>query len=140
MNTKVILSCIMVLYMCSMGGQSRKLGEGGGGGNNNGKDTSKCLTELLPCQPFLNLTTKPTPVCCVPMKKVIAEEAECLCNLMHDPEVMKTFNTSMDDAVKLAKSCGANPDLSKCKNTNTGAGMSSSLLSSLLYTFFLMSY
>ncbi|XP_011035578.1 PREDICTED: lipid transfer-like protein VAS [Populus euphratica] len=75
-----------------------------------------CIQNLLPCKPYLPGTEQPPPVCCLPLKDMVAHQAQCLCSALANPDLLKDFNVTMDGALKLAKTCGASVDMSVCKN------------------------
>ncbi|KAL9374937.1 hypothetical protein Peur_031816 [Populus x canadensis] len=75
-----------------------------------------CIQNLLPCKPYLPGTEPPPPVCCLPLKDMVAHQAQCLCSALANPDLLKDFNVTMDGALKLAKTCGASVDMSVCKN------------------------
>lgn len=77
-----------------------------------------CIQNLLPCKPYLPGTEPPPPVCCLPLKDMVAHQAQCLCSALANPDLLKDFNVTMDGALKLAKTCGASVDMSVCKNGN----------------------
>ncbi|KAF8014500.1 hypothetical protein BT93_H0342 [Corymbia citriodora subsp. variegata] len=79
-------------------------------------DSLPCITKLLPCLPYL-MPNPPSPPaeCCFPLKEVIATEAKCLCQVFNDEDLLRSFNITRDDALALAKACGASPNVSECK-------------------------
>ncbi|KAH7549423.1 hypothetical protein ACOSP7_025793 [Xanthoceras sorbifolium] len=125
MNSKLFFSCFIIFCSCFFVGYSREIQRvdniglnptggnvvGGGGGNG----SMACVTKLLPCKLYLKSEGPPPATCCMPMKEVVAHDAECLCNALNNPEIMKSFNVTIDEAIVLAEACGANADLSKCK-------------------------
>ncbi|KAJ7970257.1 Lipid transfer protein [Quillaja saponaria] len=85
------------------------------GGSTVHVDSMPCMKKLLPCQQFLKSTTAPSPSCCFPLTEMISDDSKCLCNVFNNPDFLKSLNVTQDDALKLAKACGANPDISICK-------------------------
>ncbi|KAJ6874890.1 lipid transfer-like protein VAS [Populus alba x Populus x berolinensis] len=81
-----------------------------------------CIKNLLPCKPYLPGTEQPPPVCCLPLKDMVAHQAQCLCSALANPDLLKDFNVTMDGALKLAKTCGASVDMSVCKNATSPSG------------------
>ncbi|KAK3228324.1 hypothetical protein Dsin_008186 [Dipteronia sinensis] len=146
MDFKLFFSCFIVFCSRLFVGYSRELqsldeivnGFNPTGGNvGGGGDSMSCVTKLLPCKPYLTASSSTPPAtCCIPLNEAVTNEAECLCNVLHNPEIMKSFNVTLDDALSVAKACGANADLTKCKaassptssptNSSTGGGGSSS--------------
>ncbi|GAA0174696.1 hypothetical protein LIER_28031 [Lithospermum erythrorhizon] len=89
---------------------------GGGGGG----DQPPCMKELLPCKAYLHQPSTPTPSCCVPLNKFVSTDAKCLCDVF-----------TQEDALNLAKGCGATVDTSFCnigpsldKNLTAGGAQS----------------
>lgn len=76
-----------------------------------------CMKKLLPCQAYLHSTSPPAS-CCVPLREMVEEDGHCLCQIFNDPILLRSFNLTQDDALKLPKACGFNPDISACKNGN----------------------
>ncbi|KAI9174490.1 hypothetical protein LWI28_018191 [Acer negundo] len=69
-----------------------------------GGNSMSCVTKLLPCKPYLKASSLPPPAtCCIPLNEAVTKEAECLCNVLHNPEIMKSFNVTLDDALSVAK-------------------------------------
>lgn len=87
------------------------LGAGAGDG-----DAMKCIQKLLPCKNYLASPEAPPTSCCVPLKGMIEKDVECLCKVFNNPDLLKSLNTTQDNALKLPKACGAEADISKCKN------------------------
>ncbi|GAA0184193.1 hypothetical protein LIER_31481 [Lithospermum erythrorhizon] len=54
-------------------------------------------------QAYLHQPSKPTPSCCVPLNKFVSTDAKCLCDVF-----------TQEDALNLAKGCGATTDTSFC--------------------------
>ncbi|KAM3268816.1 non-specific lipid transfer protein GPI-anchored 3-like [Capsicum chacoense] len=46
----------------------------------------------------------------------MTNDAKCLCTVFGNADLMKGLNVTQDEALDFAKSCGAKPDLSLCKN------------------------
>lgn len=89
----------------------------GDAGNGGPGPQMECVQKLLPCEPYLH-SSSPPPTCCLPLKEMVVNETQCLCGVITNPEILKSLNVTKDDAITLAKNCGANPDLSLCKNGN----------------------
>ncbi|KAJ8553496.1 hypothetical protein K7X08_024174 [Anisodus acutangulus] len=99
------------------------LASGVGGGGNEVISAMPCVQKLLPCQPALVSHTKnPPSTCCVPLKEMITKDAQCLCSVFGNADVMKSLNVTENEALDFAKACGAKPDLSLCKNAATSPG------------------
>ncbi|OWM82983.1 lipid transfer-like protein VAS [Punica granatum] len=80
-----------------------------------GGSNTACLQKLLPCKNYVKSPSPPSS-CCDPLKSMISTDTQCLCKVFNDPESLKSLSITQDDALGLAKSCGANPDVSVCKS------------------------
>ncbi len=86
------------------------------GGSTEGNDAAgACVSKLIPCQAYLNATSKPPAECCVPLKEAIANEIECLCKLFANRDLLRDMNVTQEQVLKLPKACGAHAKLSVCK-------------------------
>ncbi|XP_050215568.1 non-specific lipid transfer protein GPI-anchored 3-like [Mercurialis annua] len=83
----------------------------------NTSDPKACVQKLMPCQPYLHAPANAPATCCLPLKEMVVDEIACLCSVMNNPALMKTFNVTEEDTMKLAKACGAKADLSLCKTS-----------------------
>lgn len=81
-----------------------------------GGEPLPCIQKLMPCQAYLKRSTSPapTPACCVPLKDMAATDAHCLCAVFNNQAILKSLNVTQEDALSLAKTCGANADISVC--------------------------
>ncbi|XP_009360067.1 non-specific lipid transfer protein GPI-anchored 3 isoform X2 [Pyrus x bretschneideri] len=87
--------------------------EGAAGG---GSDSSmQCVQKLIPCQAYLKAPEKAPSTCCLPLKKLVLDNTECLCTLFNNDDMLSNFNITQGDALKLSKACDANADISVCK-------------------------
>ncbi|XP_075112607.1 uncharacterized protein LOC107816264 [Nicotiana tabacum] len=90
-----------------------------------------CVQKLMPCQVALTSHSKnPPATCCVPLKEIITSDAQCLCTVFDNADLMKSFNVTKDEALSFAKACGAKPDLSLCKNAPSAPSASNNSSSS----------
>ncbi|KAG6675926.1 hypothetical protein I3842_15G129200 [Carya illinoinensis] len=87
------------------------------GGSSGSAASMPCVQKLLPCKEYLKppVSMPPTVSCCVPLKEMLTDDVNCLCRVFDNPEILKSFNVTQDDALKLPKACGANADVSLCK-------------------------
>ncbi|CAA0828592.1 Bifunctional inhibitor/lipid-transfer protein/seed storage 2S albumin superfamily protein [Striga hermonthica] len=76
--------------------------------------STQCVEKLLPCQPYLKGSVPVAPSCCVPLRQIVADEAECLCAVFNNQELLQSLNVTRQDGLNLAKSCGASSDPSMC--------------------------
>ncbi|KAI3463668.1 hypothetical protein Pfo_020331 [Paulownia fortunei] len=91
-------------------------------GYSQGGDSLPCVQKLMPCQPYLKGSSSPPASCCVPLKQIVVDDSRCLCAVFNDPAILKGLNVTQDDALNLAKSCGANADTSVCKKAAAPSG------------------
>ncbi|KAJ8771974.1 hypothetical protein K2173_027151 [Erythroxylum novogranatense] len=88
-------------------------------GAGGGASSVACMQKLLPCKAAVNSSSPPPDTCCSPLKEMVANETKCLCAVFNNPTVLHNFNITQDDALNLAKDCGAKPDLSLCENSTS---------------------
>nr|CAD1826537.1 unnamed protein product [Ananas comosus var. bracteatus] len=111
MGTNSLLLCVFVLVASSSAFTVLSLGDNGTA------SVLPCLSELMPCTPYLH-AEKPPAVCCMPLKIALDTEAPCLCKLFDDQALLGTFNVTQSDMLHFPKKCGhAPPNLSLCKNS-----------------------
>ncbi|KAL9662343.1 hypothetical protein QQ045_027176 [Rhodiola kirilowii] len=79
-----------------------------------GAGSPPCVQKLLVCQPYLKNPSNPSALCCAPLKDLIANDPKCLCGLFNNPDLLKMFNVTMEEALQLPKACGSKADVSKC--------------------------
>ncbi|KAG8071203.1 hypothetical protein GUJ93_ZPchr0006g43625 [Zizania palustris] len=65
-----------------------------------------CMEELLPCTAYLRSGKAPSHTCCTAMHDAAADEMPCLCGLLADPELLRTFNVTRDQMFRLPARCG----------------------------------
>ncbi|XP_019167482.1 PREDICTED: protein YLS3-like isoform X2 [Ipomoea nil] len=76
-----------------------------------------CMAKLEPCQKSMaDTSSDPPPECCTPMKEVVTKELSCLCTLFQNDALLSSVNMTKDNAIGLAKKCGAQADSDMCKN------------------------
>uniref|UniRef100_A0A0D9VHJ6 Bifunctional inhibitor/plant lipid transfer protein/seed storage helical domain-containing protein n=1 Tax=Leersia perrieri TaxID=77586 RepID=A0A0D9VHJ6_9ORYZ len=64
-----------------------------------------CMTELLPCTAYLRSGQNPSKTCCTAMHDGAVDEMHCLCRLLADPELLRTFNVTRDHMFRLPARC-----------------------------------
>ncbi|KAJ7975257.1 Lipid transfer protein [Quillaja saponaria] len=90
-------------------------------------DSMPCMQKLLPCQQFLNSHAPPPSSCCLPLTAMIKDDAKCLCSIFNNPDLLKSFNVTQEDALKLPKACGTKADISICEKVNITASNTTDL-------------
>ncbi|KAJ8646738.1 hypothetical protein MRB53_008486 [Persea americana] len=81
-----------------------------------------CMQKLIPCQSSLHApSSPPPPTCCLPLKDMIENDKECLCGIFNNQNLLKSFNVTQEDALKLPKACGADVDITACNHLDNGA-------------------
>ncbi|KAF3332269.1 lipid transfer-like protein VAS isoform X1 [Carex littledalei] len=83
-----------------------------------GQDVPPCASNLAPCASYLNSTATPPETCCGPLKDAAVKQAACLCNLLNNKELLKSFNIDPAQALRLAKSCNTSVDASTCSKAS----------------------
>ncbi|KAL2321611.1 hypothetical protein Fmac_025990 [Flemingia macrophylla] len=76
---------------------------------------TSCAQDLIPCANYLSDPNPPSS-CCDPLKRTVATQLTCLCNLFNTPGLLSSFNISVADALTLSRRCGVTSDLSSCQN------------------------
>ncbi|CAL1369453.1 unnamed protein product [Linum trigynum] len=77
---------------------------------------AKCLEKLSPCKEFMHFQGTPPSSCCDPLTEIATNDTEgCVC-IFNSEDLLHSVNITMNDALALAATCGAKPDLSACKN------------------------
>ncbi|XP_065857994.1 non-specific lipid transfer protein GPI-anchored 7 [Euphorbia lathyris] len=83
--------------------------------------TATCAQTLIPCAEYLNTTTTPPDTCCGSIKKAVANDLTCLCNLYNTPGLLESFGVNVTQALALTGRCSVTTDLSACgKSTAEG--------------------
>ncbi|KAI3868918.1 hypothetical protein MKX03_007160, partial [Papaver bracteatum] len=71
----------------------------------NAKNIPTCAAALVPCGDYLN-STKPSELCCKPLKDTIKTQRKCLCDLYEDPSILPNFGINAIQTLMLPKNCG----------------------------------
>ncbi|XP_039134413.1 non-specific lipid transfer protein GPI-anchored 8-like [Dioscorea cayenensis subsp. rotundata] len=79
--------------------------------------TPSCVSNLIPCAPYLNSTTTPPAKCCEPLKEAVKNELPCLCSLFTNQDLLKSFNIDINQALQIPKHCNITQDQSICKTS-----------------------
>ena len=95
-----------------------------------GVESFPCLqNNLAPCQPYLKGSYIAPAICCEQLKETITHDLKCLCNILAHTDVLKCFNITLVELMKLRKDFGINLTRSVCK------GFSDLLLSFFVFVF-----
>nr|GMD30653.1 lipid transfer-like protein VAS [Ipomoea batatas] len=124
----VVVAAVLCLLLGVSGEDSPAPAGGPGGGESildaaadvggNGGPMA-CMGKLGPCEKFLSEpSSEPSPECCTPMKEVVTKDKVCLCTLFKNAELLKSVNMTQDNALGIAKKCGADADPSICKDVS----------------------
>ncbi|KAF0928984.1 hypothetical protein E2562_011072 [Oryza meyeriana var. granulata] len=81
-------------------------GSGGGSGSFPADPLLPCMEELLPCTAYMRSGKNPSHTCCTAMHDGAVDEMPCLCRLLADPELLRTFNVTRDQMFRLPARCG----------------------------------
>ncbi|KAJ4775321.1 Lipid transfer-like protein VAS [Rhynchospora pubera] len=90
------------------------------------QDLPPCVSSLAPCANYLNSTATPPETCCAPLRDAAVKQTVCLCNLLNNKELLKTFNVDPAQGLRLAKSCNASADASTCSKAAASAAPTTS--------------
>ncbi|XP_010471415.1 PREDICTED: uncharacterized protein LOC104751205 [Camelina sativa] len=86
------------------------------------QEAVRCVTKLLPCQPYIHLPIPPSSWCCAPMKEIVEKETTCLCAAFNHPDMLRFIALTKETALNLLSSCGIKHDLSSvCTRTNASS-------------------
>ncbi|XP_030460090.2 non-specific lipid transfer protein GPI-anchored 9-like [Syzygium oleosum] len=85
-----------------------------------------CMQKLIPCQAYLKGLSAPPDSCCGPLKELVTGDSQCLCQVFNKPDTLKSLGITQAGALALAKTCGADVDVSVC-NKGAAASPASSL-------------
>ncbi|WCJ42103.1 hypothetical protein M5689_022931 [Euphorbia peplus] len=77
---------------------------------------AKCVKKMMPCQEYFKANGSKTvsDTCCEPLRLLVTDEMACLCGVFKNEGFLKSVNITLDNVVKVAKSCDADFDLSEC--------------------------
>ena len=80
-----------------------------------GAESFPCLQNLVHCQPYLKGSSNPTATCCEQLNETVTYDLKCLCDLLSNTDVLKSYNISSEEVNKLPKECGIDTKKSSCK-------------------------
>ncbi|WZZ68933.1 non-specific lipid transfer protein GPI-anchored 8-like isoform X1 [Brassica napus] len=83
----------------------------------------QCVAKLTPCRPYVNSEAPPPLWCCHPLKKIVENDATCLCEAFKHPDMLALIHLTQEAALNLISSCGASYDASSC-NTDSPSNAS----------------
>ncbi|EOA35860.1 hypothetical protein CARUB_v10021100mg [Capsella rubella] len=75
---------------------------------------TECVSKLVPCFSYLNITTKPSKVCCDSIEEAVEKELSCLCTIYTTPGLLAQFNVSTAQALGLSSRCDVDTNISAC--------------------------
>nr|POE46551.1 hypothetical protein CFP56_32961 [Quercus suber] len=73
-----------------------------------GVESLPCLQNLSPCQPCLKGPYIAPAICCEQLKETITHDLKCLCGILAHTDVLKSFNITQVELMKLRKDCAIN--------------------------------
>ncbi|KAH0643131.1 hypothetical protein KY290_034738 [Solanum tuberosum] len=77
--------------------------------------TTSCASKLIPCEPFLNSTSKPSASCCDPLREAVTEDLQCICKLFENPTLLPSLGINITQVIALLKNCNIPGDVNTCK-------------------------
>lgn len=78
------------------------------------KDILNCLEKLIPCRLYIH-SPKPSPICCKLLKSYTEGDPKCPCAIIHNEPLLKSFNTTREEAHRFPAKCGYKvPDIKMC--------------------------
>uniref|UniRef100_A0A7N2MQM0 Bifunctional inhibitor/plant lipid transfer protein/seed storage helical domain-containing protein n=1 Tax=Quercus lobata TaxID=97700 RepID=A0A7N2MQM0_QUELO len=98
-----------------------------------GVESFPCLKNLAPCQPYLKGSYVAPAICCEQLKVTITNDLKCLCDILAHNDLLKTFNITPVELMKLPKECGIDIKQSACKGSFSHNSTPSSSLKSAAY-------
>lgn len=108
----------MAMVLLSLCGPAR--GQDSSGSND-------CITALVPCANYLNVT-KPPSSCCSPLVTEYKTNKACLCKLLNNTDLITQFHINITQAFELPIKCGLNASASGCSKlggNSTSSGSAS---------------
>lgn len=106
----------MAMVLLSLCGPAR--GQDSSGSND-------CITALVPCANYLNVT-KPPSSCCSPLVTEYKTNKACLCKLLNNTELITQFHINITQAFELPIKCGLNASASGCSKLGENSTSSGS--------------
>ncbi|WZZ06841.1 non-specific lipid transfer protein GPI-anchored 8-like isoform X1 [Brassica napus] len=74
----------------------------------------QCVAKLTPCRPYVNSEAPPPLWCCHPLRKIVENDATCLCEAFKHPDMLALIHLTQEAALNLISSCGVSYDASSC--------------------------
>ncbi|XP_042436257.1 non-specific lipid transfer protein GPI-anchored 7-like isoform X1 [Zingiber officinale] len=82
------------------------------GATASGVKDQQCAANLLPCSQYLNATGKPPESCCRVFRNEVENELSCLCAILNNSAILKSFHMNSTRAFQFASDCGVtNPSI-----------------------------
>lgn len=66
----------------------------------------QCVAKLTPCRPYVNSEAPPPLWCCHPLRKIVENDATCLCEAFKHPDMLALIHLTQEAALNLISSCG----------------------------------
>ncbi|XP_016755550.1 non-specific lipid transfer protein GPI-anchored 7 isoform X2 [Gossypium hirsutum] len=74
-----------------------------------------CLQRLMSCTPYLNnATLQLQGDCCDPLRQAVATELTCLCSLINNSTLLRSFNIPIAAALRITRGCGVTDQMNGC--------------------------
>ncbi|OAY74693.1 Lipid transfer-like protein VAS [Ananas comosus] len=73
-----------------------------------------CAEKLVPCQPYMNATSRPPDTCCRPLREAVTNELACLCAIFDNPTIRAAFGIDPKKSFQLATYCGVDSSQHQC--------------------------
>ncbi|KAJ4974682.1 hypothetical protein NE237_007856 [Protea cynaroides] len=107
MESKFLLSLILLSSWVLLGFSGRLI---------NGEGLSfACMIKFSPCGDNTKNPSSPLKECCEQLEGMVTNDTKCLCDIFNDPRVLKSYNVTQEDALKLpTKGCGINVNITVC--------------------------
>nr|XP_023903340.1 non-specific lipid-transfer protein C6-like [Quercus suber] len=114
-NKQHILTLLVLFSSWFLVGFSQITSDMFGPAASGGVESLPCLQNLSPCQPCLKGPYIAPAICCEQLKETITHDLKCLCGILAHTDVLKSFNITQVELMKLRKDCAINLTQSVCK-------------------------
>ncbi|CAF2198711.1 hypothetical protein BRARA_G03259 [Brassica rapa] len=102
----------------------------------------QCVAKLTPCRPYVNSEAPPPLWCCHPLRKIVENDATCLCEAFKHPDMLALIHLTQEAALNLISSCGVSYDASSCdaESSSVSTSKNAALAISLLGVSFVSAF